>query len=54
MPHLSPQGIFILYVIFMAAVGALEAPPATANYFLHWAYRFLNALAINLQKPPKV
>lgn len=45
---LSPQIIFIGYVVFMAAVTSLEEPAPTAAYFWRWAYRFVNALAVNI------
>lgn len=44
----SPQALFIAYVVFMAAVISLEPPPENAHYFWRWGYRFLNALAVNL------
>lgn len=39
----------ISYMIFMAAVGALEAPSVNSSPFYSWLYRFLNALAMNLK-----
>ena len=36
------------YVVFMAAVGAMEPPTETSKPFYRWAYKFLNQLAVNV------
>jgi hypothetical protein len=36
------------YVVFMAAVGAMEAPTESSHPVYRWAYKFLNQLAVNV------
>lgn len=37
------------YMVFMAAVGALEIPTKESAALYRWLYRFLNALAVNMK-----
>jgi hypothetical protein len=40
----------VSYVVFMAAVGAMEPPNEKSSAFYGWTFRFLNGLAINLDR----